>query len=286
VYSLGFLLYRLLTGKRPALRDDGAPVSPRTHNPRCPQDVALAIVAALHPDPLSRPTAAQLAERFRDVLAPEEEEAPDEAAPPPPPPSVPASTRGWTRFTAVTDEPREPSGADVSEPAPLANILPFHPRDILDRATNLDPAFAAQVRPKRWRVWASTAALMALGVLVGTAIRETTPAELVTAMGPSSLATPATDVQAASAPMTNIRDLLPLDEMLKQIEAPLRDCSKHTDDQVLLVQFQVAEGLAQFAQVSPVGETSSAARRCILEALADIRFAPASAETFALEYTP
>jgi len=294
VYSLGFLLYRLLTGKRPALRDDGAPVSPRTHNPRCPNDLALAVVAALHPDPQSRPTAAHLAERFRDVLAPEVEapgeaevEAPSGAAPRPPPASVPASARGWTRFTAVT-EPRESIGTDLPEPAPPSNVLPFHPRDIVDRATNLDSAFAAQVRRPKRRWLAPVAALMALGVLGGTAVRVATPeTESATAMGPSSPATLATgDVQAASAPLTNIRDLLPLDEVLKRIEAPLRDCSKRTEDQLLLIQFQIAEGLGQFAQASPVGETSSAARRCILEALADVRFAPAPAEFFALEYTP
>ncbi len=286
VYSLGFLLYRLLTGKRPALRDDGAPVSPRTHNPRCPQDLALAVAAALHPDPQSRPTAAQLAERLRDGLS-LEVEAPSEAVPQPPPVNAPAPTRGWTRFTAVTDEPRDPCGTDVPEPVLTANVLPFHPRDILDRATNLDPAFAAQIRRPKRRMWASVAALVALVVLGWAAVRETTP-EVVsaTAVRPSSATLATGGVQAASAPRTEIQDLRPLDEVLHRIEGPLRDCSKRTEDQLLLVQFQVAEGLAQFAQASPVGETSSAARRCILEALADVQFAPAPAETFALEYTP
>ena len=44
--------------------------------------------------------------------------------------------------------------------------------------------------------------------------------------------------------------------------------------------------LARFAQASPVGETSAAARRCIDAALAQVQFTPAPAETFTLEYMP
>ena len=285
VYSLGFLLYRLLTGKRPALRDDGALVSPRAHNPRCPQDVALTVLAALNSDPGARPTAAQIAERFRDALA--VEDLPDEAAPEPPPPSVPASTRGWTRFTNVTAEPPAPIEADVPQPAPRTNVLPFHPRDVLERATNVDLAFAAEVRRPRRRVWSSAAALAVLGILVGVAVRESaSETEPVTAtVRPSPSEARATEVPTASASASSTPDLPRLDEVLRRIKDPLGSCSR-LDGNLLLVEFEVADGLTRFAQATPVGETSAAARRCIDAALAVVRFAPAPAEIFTLEYKP
>jgi len=283
VYSLGFLLYRLLTGKKPVLRDDGTPVSPRTHNPRCPQDIAVVVVAALHPDPRSRPTAAQLAVRFRDVLTAEEEL--DETAPEPAPASTAASTRGWTRFTAVTAEPAPPE-PDVPQLTP-ANVLPFHPRDILERATSTDAAFAAEVRRPKRRVWAAAAALVGFGVLVGVAAREATSESdaVMLTMRPSVPEAQSIEVPAASAPTPAMPALPRLDEVLQRINEPLRRCSK-LDGNLLLVEFEVADGLARFAQASPVGETSAAARRCIDAALAQVQFTPAPAETFTLEYMP
>ncbi len=67
VYSLGVLLYRLLTGKTPTSKA-GELVSPVVHAPDCPNDVAVAVLCALNVDPAQRPTAAQLAGYFADAL--------------------------------------------------------------------------------------------------------------------------------------------------------------------------------------------------------------------------
>ena len=182
VYSLGFLLYRLLTGKRPATADSGELVSPRAHNVRCPQDIAQAVLGALHPDPRARLDAAQLAERMRDALAEDAledvgsadrsasaalAEAPPPAAREAPKPDLwDRSTRGWTQFMTATAEPG--TQAVNHEPAPLAKVLPLHPRDILDRATSLEPDFLPPPRPTRQRWWAlaTTAVLLIVGAAI------------------------------------------------------------------------------------------------------------------------
>jgi serine/threonine protein kinase len=174
VYSLGFLLYRLITGKRPTKEDDALAYLRR--HPRCPPDLAQAVLGALHPNPRSRLDATQLAERLRDAL-PEDGTVPADAAPvapttPPPPKPDPwdRTTRGWTQFMAATAEPgaqavkpelpgpptenaeRPGTAAASAEPAPpFAKVIPLHPRDILERATSLEPDFIAIVdqRPPR-----------------------------------------------------------------------------------------------------------------------------------------
>ena len=102
VYSLGVLLYRLLTGKLPTSKKQTEPVSPRAHVPSCPQDIAFAILSALNPEPEQRPSAAQLAGYLEDALTDDEvladeataeartEQTQADAAPPAPasPPSL------------------------------------------------------------------------------------------------------------------------------------------------------------------------------------------------------
>ncbi len=142
VYSLGVLLYRLLTGKTPTSKA-GELVSPVVHAPACPNDIAVAVLRALNPDPTQRPTAAQLASYFADALT-EDDVLDDEAAaevaaetpparppvltlvpPARPPASSPTRPKGWTRFFEVmADDER---AASVSAPdSGSAKILPLH----------------------------------------------------------------------------------------------------------------------------------------------------------------
>jgi serine/threonine protein kinase len=76
VYSLGLLLYRLLTGKLPTLPGSDEPVPVHRVAPACPTELARVVLQTLQPCPGDRPDAAQLVMEFQDIL---EDEAPDES---------------------------------------------------------------------------------------------------------------------------------------------------------------------------------------------------------------
>ena len=68
VYSLGLLLYRLLTGKLPTIPGDDEPTPVRRYAPGCPDDIADVVLEALQPRPADRPTAAQLEVAFAEIV--------------------------------------------------------------------------------------------------------------------------------------------------------------------------------------------------------------------------
>lgn len=159
VYSLGVLLFRLLTGKMPTSKQ-GEPVSPCVYVPRCPNDVAFAVLRALHPDPEERPSAAQLATYFEDALAEDEvlaeeaaaeaEAARDRPAAPPalslvvplrPPTSALTGPKEWTHFFEAPEEvshpvePELPGSSAIEEEGGSARVLMLHPNATVERAS-------------------------------------------------------------------------------------------------------------------------------------------------------
>jgi hypothetical protein len=325
VYSLGLLLFRLLTGKVPTSKGQDAPVSPRVYARACPEDLAFAILSALNPDPQERPNAAQLAARLEDVLA-EDEDLPAlppalPAGPPAPPVAsepLAVSTRGWTKFMAATAEP-----ATVGPGLSSAKIIPFHPRDILERATTLEPDFARAVpsavvpavpaaampavpavpaaampavpaahSPRRARAaWAAVLLVSATALLIWSTRRpDTQPAIEATDSTWASQAPEASHVPdpTAEAPTATTRTEagVPLPAMrdaLKRVSGPLLDCAGLAGG-VLIVEFKTAEHRERFAGTRVIGEEPPAVIRCVDEVLAPVRFAPAPVQTITEEY--
>jgi serine/threonine protein kinase len=325
VYSLGLLLFRLLTGKLPTSKGQDVPVSPRVYAPTCPDDLVFAILSALNPDPRERPSAAQLVTRLEDVLAEDlpagSPALPVSSGPAAPPARLVASeplagtTRGWTRFMAATAEAGNvgsgPSSVGSRDAA--AKVIPFHPRDILERATTLEPDFVSAVpaavtavpsavtvvpavRPRRARTaWAAVLLLSAAGLLVWSVRNSgTSPGSEVRT---PTWASPAVDASrtpdptaAAQAPIatTSTGEGVPLPAMrdaLHQVSGPLLDCARLAGG-VLLVEFKTVEHRERFAGTRVVGEESPAVLRCVDEALAPVRFAPAPVQTITEEYIP
>ncbi|MBL9107201.1 MAG: serine/threonine protein kinase [Myxococcales bacterium] len=327
VYSLGFLLYRLITGKRPTKGYDGALDYLCTHHPTCPPDIAQAVLGALHPDPHSRLDAAQLAERLRDAL-PEDGTAPADAAPaastapanvepvaptaPPPPKPDPwdRSTRGWTQFMRATAEPgaqavnaeppgpptenAEPPGTPAAnaEPAPaLAQVIPLHPRDILERATSLDPDFLPPPRSTRRPLW--PVAVMAVMMLVGAVLLWSAtgdPQDDVVSLPASPLEPQATAVTVKAIPALEERadrmpEVGPPAVMLTRANPELVACASRCGG-TLWIELATTAGEPRFTSISVVcgGPGESTCARGVLDAL---RFTPPdSAHTLIEEVRP
>ena len=159
VYSLGHLLFRLLTGKLPT-RGADPPTSPQRYTNTCPEDLASAVMSALQIDPDDRPTAAALAQTLLDVLEPGDEPlaspvvvAPADSTPKHPPRSPPriapasalalvtvalaALVLAWSLLhpaaprtdqatLTATREPPDPSAAPI-QPAVLPDPAPTMP---------------------------------------------------------------------------------------------------------------------------------------------------------------
>ena len=316
VYSLGLLLYRLLTGKLPTTKHQSEPTSPRVHVPACPNDLAFAILGALNPDPDQRPTAEQLATHLEDALTADnvlDDEATAQAeaddrptasspraptSPPtlalvvplhPPKSTAPADPKGWTQFFAATEDPPASHKPPAAAPANNnANVLPLHPRDILQRATTLDPDFApaapAPRPPSRTHAgWAATA-LLAVGALLVWSTQD--PA-------PPPTASPATATLATQ----NDRALPPA---ILPAQRPNREPLADDPEQALTtnalaacasnmeasIEVKTSPGEPHFTTID-IDSPSTEATTCLRDALTRLRFKPPTvANTFIKEYWP
>ena len=195
--------------------------------------------------------------------------------------------------------PRPPSAAP---PDGAAKVLPFHPRDILERATTLEPDFAATaavvpaipaaIHPP-WRARAAGAAVLLLSAAVflawSTDRSGHQPAPGATAATWASQTPEASHTPHPAAPATpRTETSAPLPAMLdalKQVSGPLYDCARLAGG-VLIVEFKTAEHRERLAGTRVVGEESPAVLRCVDDALAPVRFAPAPVQTIIEEYTP
>ncbi len=284
VYSMGHLLFRLLTGKVPVKGAD-PPTSPQVHAPTCPDDLAAAVMSALRVDPRHRPSAAQFVQTLSEALESEEE--------------------ALARVLAV---------APIGRPA--LRLVPTGPQaradwtehPIPEASSELDPQLgppslplaavdAVTIRPRMFR--AAAVGLAALGLVWwGVRMSRTPTASDRAADLPRAPATVAASPEDGSASQrrapqpTVLASASPqptptptMQGALDAVAAPLRRCSALAGG-LLLVEFTTLDQRDTFGRVAVVGNTDADLDRCVREATADLRFAPRHAETFTKEYSP
>ena len=282
VYSMGHLLFRLMTGKVPVKGAD-PPASLLDLVVTCPESIATVIEGALRVDPKARPSAAQFAQDLAEALEGEEEEfaravamATPAGRPPlrlvPPAPEV---------KTDWTEHPLPDASSESALLAALAEPPPAGPS-------------TAPV-PSRSRIVfgvASTVALAALAVawwgMQRPSVEQASVSKLaaeVPRSGPQSLA----NVSPASAgptlaPVAPMPALGTMRDALEDATPALKRCSQQARG-LLFVNFTTIENGETFA-VSVSGGASEAVDRCVRAATANLRFQPHPAETFTKEYTP
>jgi serine/threonine protein kinase len=261
VYSMGHLLFRLLTGKVPTKGAD-PPTSPLEFARECSEDLASAIVGALRIDPHDRPSAAQFAETLMDALA----------------------------------GANEVHGHTTTSPAdgPLLRPVPAPPRVSADGTEHPIPGTSSAViaGPRRWPRTMRTAALGALALgLTWWAGRMTNSGDAPKRHPDEVLASSDANLQSErvsqpSPPTLPLQHTQPpMRDVLDRATGALRSCSRLTG-RLLILEFSIREGSDTFDSVVVSGLTSSALDHCVREATADLHFQPQSSETFNKEYTP
>ena len=270
VWSLGLLLYRLLTGKRPATNPAGMLISPREVQPRCPHALASALLSALNPDPDERVDAAELLERLQaaaDELAEETEDVADELD---------------QISSAATPEPTVSKAAMAASPSsPRARAWAWVRLGM--EALAAAALFVLVLRDGDSAVSAGPLAPPSSGA--------TQAAVTAPSPSPSSATQAAVADLAPSPPRPSRGELLassavrkPMREALAGAAEELRHCSDLAGG-ILVVQFTTAEYGDKFADVAIHSRTSPAVDRCVGDATAGIRFQPlAEPQRFTEEY--
>lgn len=277
VYSLGWLLFRLLTGKLPTLPGSDEPCSVQEYAPGCPDDLAAVVLDALQPRPADRPDAAQLEQAFLDIIEDAEDaeliKRAEQPAPPNPqtiavPPAPPASTRGWTLFMNETATPA-PSPVSVSRP-------PKSPTPALPTPTNTS---------RRAGVLTAVA-LAACAWWGGRITAPAVPPASMTSTPPATILALTQDPsQHASAPSTidTPAQALPAMQVVLDNTAPrIRECIKGEVE----VEYSTASGRDQFARIKVLGDADHDAGDCIRAVFANLRFTPTAPQTWIEEYSP
>ena len=270
VYSMGHLLFRLITGKVPVKGAD-PPSSLLDLVITCPEAIATAIERALHVDPRMRPSAAQFAQLLIDAIEDDEQvfaRAVAAATPVGRPvlrlvPTGPQAHADWTAHP-IPDASSEPAATALLAEAPVV-------------ATP-----AAPLR-SRARVVLDVAAAVAMVALAAASWGLRSPVEV----RPPSSTTIATPVSARAtlAPIAPEPALGTMRDALGHATPALRRCSLQSGG-LLFVNFTTTANGETFAVSVPDG-ASEAVTRCVRDATADLRFLPhPRAETFTEEYTP
>ncbi|MCY1059456.1 protein kinase [Nannocystis sp. SCPEA4] len=265
VYSLGLLLYQLVTGRRPVRDDRGEWVSPRKHVPSCPLALATALLNTLEDEPAARVDMRGLLEKLEaaaDELAEETCEDEDEALGPSPPASRAAAPGG----VAAPEPPSVAAPAAVDRSGGRAALVGA-----------LGVLLGGLVV---WLVLRESPAPQRPEPLGGVKVEptEASPPRLPTAppVTESSAQGPSSTPPPASLPT--------MPEALGKAATDLRRCSELAGG-LLLVEFETAAGRSEFVRVL-THSSDDKIRGCVDAAVHPIRFLPTDAQTFTEEYMP
>lgn len=285
VFSLGLLLYKLLTGKRPFSQGSREMASPRKLVPGCPGALEVAIEWALEHDPTARCDAAALLDRLEAAALDLEELAEEESLEDVPP------AKSTTSIDAAAPDDVGGVGEGLRETEPAKS------KTSIGAAAPDDRGGAAG----RWG-WPRRASMAAGAAMLGTLLwlggRMSAPSTpepsplsteaCVSEPAPSGeppIAASTAELPARVAPPAGADRLPTLDEALDEAAAELRRCAAITGG-VLLVEFTVVDGEDTFRKLEATGAHSEDVARCVAEAGARLRFAPTAAQIFTEEYRP
>ena len=308
VWSAGALLYRLLTGRWPfAPKAKAILTCPRQHRADCPDDLAQALLAALHPDPTQRLSAAGFLERLRDAQEGDDDdlaavapaaatvlrdatkaavEAPTVATDPcdAPAPSVaaapadapaPSATDAPASDLVTTDAP-----APNAVTAPIGTTVPQDPPEPIGSASQAGRKDTRRSGSSARRLTLAAAAVLLGGLLVRNAPE---PASSLAPERATVEAPPKAPAQEPEAPARTHAEPVPPPSALAAIEASrerLRRCSPAT----FTVELTARAGDDHVDSIDVLGAGTTSA--CAREILTALRFAPGPAEHVVLEVVP
>ena len=291
IYSMGHLLFRLLTGKVPVKGAD-PPTSPQVHASACPEDLAAAVMSALQVNPHHRPSADQLAQTLREALESEEEalaRAVVVALPAGRPalrlvPAGPQVRAGWTEH---------PLPEATSDPNPQVLVdPPSLPLAAVDAVTGQAPSPAHPRRPRPAVLALAAVAVTVLAVSgwwMHVAERPLTEPAMTPTLArsgppaPGPISTPTLDVSPpkviAPTPVASAAD------QLAAATSALNGCARMAHREIL-VELATAAGDPRFTAIDIVGDDAEGTA-CVRRELERIRFPPpASGGTLVKEYRP
>jgi serine/threonine protein kinase len=285
VYSLGLLLYLLLTGKRP--QRNGV-ISPLAFVPACPRMLASAVLAALAEDPGERVDVPRLLAMF-EMAADELVEA-----------EMPDDVREAESLPAPTHEAAAAMQPAPSTPPPASTPVV----EVISATNTAEPArgTAPRTRP-RPRGWARGGMAAMIGVIaLGLVVRSPRTLDAVQLetdavglAGPSSsppaVAAPEPVVVAPTTPAattpTSVAPaaLPPMRVALDGAAAGMRRCAEQAGG-LVFVEFTIEAERSEFASVVAGNNAPEAINRCVNEAARRVRFQPTASQVFTEEYSP
>lgn len=247
VYALGWLLYRLITGKLPTRPGSDEPVPVQRVAPACPAELARVVLQTLQPRPADRPSATQLVAAFQDLL---EDEAPVEHAEEP------------------SGQHSKPAASPVLAPRPAATARTPHRR--------AGVLLAAVVVAGAWWAGRVTAPMSRDKVSASPTMMSAIPTTIEVEARP--------DAAPIATPRSTSRPVLPAMRAALDAVAPqLRACGSEAG---LFIEFTIEAGRDQFASIHVIGDHEEHVDRCVRAAVADLRFAPTTAQIVHEVYTP